>query len=448
MARTTRDLDLHGCRAVVMGLGRFGGGVAAARFLSRAGASVLVTDRQDASALAESVEELRRWPVRFRLGEHRREDFAGADLVVASPAVPPAGNPFLETAAEHGARVTTEIALGLERLPSRRTMAVTGTVGKSTVAAMIAHGMTRLGDAPAHLVGNIGASLLAALDGIDPEDWVVVELSSFMLEWLADHPFSPQVAVMTPFHPHHLERHGTVEAYRAAKARLFRGQRAGDRAVFAAEAAERFPTEAGVERREVSEPASASLAVAGEHNRRNAALAAEAAAAALGIERSEAEAALRSFRGLAHRLEGVGRFAGVSYVNDAKATTPEAAERALEALAPGPLRAILGGAERGQQLGRLARAAAKRCRGIYTVGETGDRIADAAEAAGERAGAVVRRCGTVEAAVRAAAADATEGETVILTPGCASSDQFPNYEHRGAAFVDAVRRIAGGGDAT
>ncbi len=190
--------DPRGKRVTVAGLGRFGGGIEVSRWLAGQGARVLVTDRDPAEKLAESVKKLEGLPIEFRLGEHRAEDFTSADLVVTSPAIPPM-NPYLQAATEAGVPVTTEIRLFIERCPCRRILGVTGTKGKSTTTAMLGEVLrTRF---TTWVGGNIGGSLLDRLPRMQPDDLVVLELSSYMLEHLRPMRWSPHVAVVTMISP-------------------------------------------------------------------------------------------------------------------------------------------------------------------------------------------------------------------------------------------------------
>lgn len=486
---------MQGKRVTVMGLGRFGGGVGVTRWLAAHGAEVLVTDLDPAEKLEASLAQVRglvdAGAVTLRLGEHNVADFTGADLVVANPAVPrPWDNRFLRAATAAGVPITTEIRLLTERLPAREcVIGVTGSAGKSTTTAMIAHALriqtaahdeTRpSGSVASHSVflgGNLGGSMLADLGRITPRDWVVLELSSAMLHWLgpgegapgesraAEFPgFSPGIAVVTNLSPNHIDWHGSLEHYRASKQRIVRGQRAGDRyACFAGEpGAERVETWASltpavidvVTQRE-ADALPARLAIPGGHNRRNAALAIAAVRAAMGAEFDEAAAmkALASFTGLPHRLSLAAevpsridpRGAPVRCFNDSKSTTPESALLAVRAFEEDPevgaarVHLIAGGYDKGSDLSPLGRLAG-RLAGLYTLGATGQTIAAAAPPEAVQAGRV-HVCGTLERCVEAALARAKPGDVLLLSPGCASWDQFTNFEERGDEFVRLARK--------
>ncbi|MHB1156993.1 MAG: Mur ligase family protein [Phycisphaerales bacterium] len=458
-------------RIVVMGLGRFGGGLGVTQFLVNQGAKVLVTDLLPAEKLADSLAKLNGVPVEYRLGEHRTTDFAHADLVVVNPAVDPRGNPYIEAAKTAGVPLTTEIGLFIDHCcvgdGRRRTIGITGTAGKSTTTAMIGHilkkglrdeGTKGPGDEGTEgqrvwVGGNLGGSLLAHVGAIGPDDWIVLELSSFMLETFTD--WSPHIAVVTNIGDNHLDRHGTLGAYIKAKRTILHHQRREDRAILGPGLDDwRFCTSAMTVIED--EPLDITLAIPGEHNRLNATLAV-AAVEAIGVSRDDAVAALRTFRGLPHRLCLVHEYRGVRCYDDSKCTTPDAAKLAIDCFAPQAgaersaapvssvgrtLRIILGGYDKHADLAPLARYAAERCAGLYTIGVTGDRIADAA---GQHIAALqlpcqVYRCGDLDTAVTATLAHAQSGEVILLSPACASWDQFTNYEQRGNRFAELVRQ--------
>ncbi len=442
---------LAGVRAVVMGLGRFGGGVGAARFLATRGARVLVTDLAAPESLAASVAALEGLDITFRLGEHCDEDFRQADLLVVNPAVKATGNRFIALAREAGAKVTSEIRLLVNHLSQRlsdrrRVVGVTGTAGKSTTTAMIGHVLARqtggqMGPRRVHIGGNLGGSLLERLDAIRADDVVVLELSSFMLAGLDEDRWSPGLAVVSTFAANHLDWHSDVDDYRRAKQTILRHQQPGDAAILGPDAAD-WPTAPDVRRVVVgSSSETLPLLTPGTHNQLNAQLAL-AACEFLGMQRAAAAAALADFAGLPHRLQLVAERQDVRYYNDSKATTPEAAMLAMQSFAPGIVHAILGGYDKKADLGAMAQLAARRCRAVYTVGATGAAIAAAAKSIGA---AEVVPCGDVDAAVAATTTRVHRGDVVLLSPGCASWDQFDNFEQRGVAFVAAVLKYVGEG---
>lgn len=425
----------------VMGLGRFGGGLGVARWLHAHGARVLVTDLADANALAGPLAQLPPG-VRTRLGGHDRRDFVDSDLVVASPAVArPWEHPCLLAAADAGVPITTEIGLLVATLPDRtRVIGITGTAGKSTTSAMAARAIGAAGQR-VHLGGNIGGSLLEA--DIGPGDFVVLELSSFMLHWLGQRRWSPGTAVLTNLSPNHLDWHGTMEHYEQSKRHIAQHQRPGDLLM-----GDRWP-ELVFATRVVPCDDLPPLALPGGHNRANAAMALAAAAATLerhGIARDQGAMAdaVAGFAGLPHRLQRVAEHAGVTFYNDSKCTTPQAVVLAVDAIADRTPRErihlIAGGADKGVDLSAIAELS-RTVAHVHTIGATGPHLVEMAHALGGRA----THHGTLEPAFHAAADACPPGGAVLLSPGCASWDQFPNYEARGALFVDCVhRRIAGG----
>ncbi|MGD1916153.1 MAG: Mur ligase family protein [Phycisphaerales bacterium] len=433
------QFEPRGKRVTVMGLGRFGGGLGVTRWLHAQGADVLVTDMADADALDEQVSKLPSG-VRTRFGGHDAQDFTTADLVVASPAVAhPWTNRYLNAAMEAGVPVTTEIGLAIERLPDRaRVIGVTGTAGKSTTCAMTARALETTG-LPVHLGGNIGGSLLEA--NIGAEDLIVLELSSFMLHWLGDAQWSPGTAVLTNLSPNHLDWHETLEHYEHSKRNIAAHQRAGDLLL-----CDRWPELAAATRLKPSEDLPR-LTVPGSHNRTNGAMALAAARATLerlGIAHDAITLrdAVASFPGLPHRLQFVAEHRGISFYNDSKCTTPQAVALAVRALAeqvpPDSIHLIAGGADKGVDLRAIAELA-RKIGHVHTIGTTGPAIVQAAHALGGRAS----HHGTLDAAFAAAADACPTGGAVLLSPGCASWDQFTNYEERGAMFVDLVRARIG-----
>jgi len=419
-----------GQRAVVMGLGRFGGGAGAARWLAEQGADVLVTDLAGADQLASGLDAIadlvRSGTVTLRLGEHNVSDFTDADLVIANPGVPrPWENRFLRAAAAAGACVTTEIGLLVHRLPARtRTIGVTGTAGKSTTVSMVAHVLRAAGH-PVHLGGNIGGSLLSELGRITPDAWVVLELSSAQLHWIAG--WSPHVAIVTNVASNHVDWHGTQMHYEASKRRIVASQQAGDAALLGP-GAEGWALPEGVERLRPASTSGLHLRIPGDHNVDNAAMAIGACERA-GVDPGFARRALADFPGLPHRLQVVAEHDGVRFVNDSKSTTPEAAALAIHAFDPARVRLIAGGYDKRIDLSPLADAA-RACASVHPIGATAPDLAAATGAT---------PCDTLDAAFAAATALACEGDVILLSPGCASWDQFANYEERGRRFEELTR---------
>lgn len=475
-------LDPTGQRVTVMGLGRFGGGVGVTRWLCAQGCRVLVTDAKPADQLREPIADIQELidagQVTLRLGEHRESDFTGADLVIANPAVPrPWDNRYLCAASRAGVPITTEIRLAIERLPSRdRTVGITGSAGKSTTSAMVAGALkTVLGAHRVHLGGNIGGSLLESVATMQPDDWAVLELSSAQLHWLtadAGYPgapgFSPRIAVLTNLTPNHIDWHGDVMHYVRSKGQIARDQvETLDTFITVFDGPSNLalyhwpqpvcrmihlhPLDAKTDPWPVAEHLR--LRIPGAHNRLNARVAGAAAvAAALADDpsREPGDAARRcaeaisAFPGLPHRLAFVGEARGVRYFNDSKCTTPEAALLAVRAFADDPevglsrVHLIAGGYDKGSNLWPVAELAFDIA-GLYCIGATGARLASVDAKVGS--GGHVQMCGTLDAAAAAAAARARPGDVVLLSPACASWDQFTNYEQRGERFAALVRGL-------
>jgi UDP-N-acetylmuramoylalanine--D-glutamate ligase len=432
--------DLAGRKVTVMGLGRFGGGVGVARWLASLppvgqGADVLVTDTQSAGKLDASVKQLTdltaRRLVSLRLGEHNVADFTTCDLVIANPAVArPWDDRYLRAAAAAGVPITTEIRLLTERISRQQVIGITGSAGKSTTTAMIHHILLKAG-LRAHLGGNIGGTLLTELPRIEPDDWIVLELSSAMLYWLGegigwtDAPgWSPRVAVLTNISANHIDWHGSYAHYQDSKRNIFKYQNAGG-----ADSDRRVTIEA------LRDPAPPiALKLPGKHNQTNARLAIEAVRQATGLGHEQTAPLLADFPGLPHRLQLVAEGAGLTFYNDSKSTTPEATVLAVAAFDdPAKVHLIAGGYDKGSDLTPIAQLAA-RTAGLYTIGKTGQSLAANASQLGRAA-----FCETLDTAVDRAFDRMETGDILVLSPGCASWDQFTNYEARGEAFIRLVQ---------
>lgn len=459
---TPRSTDYRDLRATVMGLGRFGGGVGATRFLATRGARVTVTDLAGEEELADSLAAIADVPVAaVHLGGHRESDFRDADLVVVNPAVP-IDHPLLAVARDAGVRLTTEIELFLAHARGK-IIGVTGSTGKSTTASLI-HSILESAGRTARLGGNIGVSLLPIVGEIRDDDWTVLELSSFQLEWLDRPEWEPDIAIVTNFQPNHLDRHGTLAAYRAVKQNLLRAQRPDSTAILNADDADvsAWPTRGrrllfgaqppdddraeGVfalgneclirfdgDSRRI--PLLEGFHLPGEHMRR-AALAAACAALAAGIGPEAIDAGLRAFRGLPHRLQFVAERDGRRFCDDSKATTPEAACAALAAFTE-PIVLLAGGWDKQVDLTEFAAAIAERTKGTALMGATAERLADLIRAV--RPDGAIRVCATFEEAFAFATALASPGDVVLLSPGCASYGLFRDYEERGRRFQELTR---------
>jgi UDP-N-acetylmuramoylalanine--D-glutamate ligase len=441
MVRT--EEEFAGQRITVMGLGRFGGGVGAVRFLVERGAIVTVTDHAPAVDLEAPLKEIAALPrVTLRLGGHDVRDFREAHLVVVNPAVKP-GNPFVQQAHDMGVAVSSEIRLFWQRCPCR-IAGVTGSNGKSTTTALL-HTMLQADGRRAWLGGNLGGSLLSDLPRIGPDDWVVLELSSFQLADLAQLRVSPAVAVVTNFTPNHLDWHPTLDDYRQAKQVLLRWQSVDDLAVLPADS--EVMTWPGAARRVLFDVNSPDAESAGREqalfrhrqNRSNVSAAA-AAARAMGVGSEAIRSACRDFRGLPHRLQHVGTIAGRTFYDDSAATTVESTLAALESLEQ-PIVLLAGGADKGVDLAPLAEAVVRRAKGAVLMGSVAPRLASLVRDCGPHGVSFrrIRVAASFDEAFRSACALAEPGDAVLLSPGCSSFGWFTNFAERGARFVAAVR---------
>jgi UDP-N-acetylmuramoylalanine--D-glutamate ligase len=409
-------------RALVVGLAR--SGQAAALALARHGVPTVGVDRGEGL----DVGRLAAAGVEIHLGTEEDRLLEGVDLLVKSPGVP--GESALPTAARsQGIPIWSEIELGF-RLLRNPLIGVTGTNGKTTTSELLG-AIFRAAERPVAVAGNVGRPLTGLDDAIGTDAWIVCELSSFQLEDV--HRFRPRVGVLLNLEADHLDRHGTYEDYRAAKLRVFENQTEADVAVVPRDFGA-IPGGAVRVEFEAADELPAEPLIPGTHNRENAA-AATAAARAAGIGDDAIAEALRTFPGVEHRLELVAEIDGVRFVNDSKATNTTAARRGIEAYAVRPLRLILGGSLKGESFDELAESLPASVRSIDLIGEASDQLA----ASLGRAGRLYRRSGDLATAVGAAAGEAEPGDVVLLSPACASYDQFRDYEERGEAF----RRLVG-----
>jgi len=435
---------------LVVGLAR--SGVAAATLLARRGERVFGVDsgRPD----PDPSEGLCALGVEVSLDDPGLKLLDGVNAVVKSPGVP-ADAPVIVAARERGVPVLGELELGW-RLISNRFIAVTGTNGKTTVAEWLGH-VFRAAGRPVDVAGNVGTPLTALVDQVGSGIEIVCECSSFQLEDSV--AFAPEVAILLNVSPDHLDRHETLDAYRAAKLRVFANQGPDDHAVFDLDDPVcDIPGDAGMASYGVeaceSDPAclvylrdavieadgeplveAAEVALPGLHNLRNA-MAVTAAALSAGIPRDAIAKGLTDFAGVPHRLERVAEIAAVSFVNDSKATNVAAAIAAINSFSGG-VRVILGGSLKGDRFTELIPAVAAQCSACYLIGAAASALAD------DLAGADVplHQSGDLATALAAASADAVAGDVVLLAPACASFDQFPDYEQRGELFRQLVREL-------
>jgi UDP-N-acetylmuramoylalanine--D-glutamate ligase len=436
-----------------MGLAR--SGRAAAKLLARGGWRVYASDAGSSPDLSAVADELRPAGIEVDLGGHDHARIAAADLAVVSPGIPPDAPPVAAARAA-GVRVVSEIFVALQALSRSRVIAVTGTNGKSTTTALVAHLLTGLGRRTA-AAGNIGRALSElALEEEGPE-WIALEISSFQLHDTPD--FSPLVGVLTNLSPDHLDRYPGVKEYYADKKLLFAGATPASRWVTSCDDAAVQEMTIGVPGRHFTfstlgvaeawlDRADGSLWLMGErlcareelqlfgvHNIANSLAAALAVAAAedeplTDQMRAGLREGLASFPGLPHRLERVGEFEGVLWVNDSKATNVDAARMAIQAM-DRPAVILMGGRHKGESYRSLARPLSSQAAHVIAYGESASRIES--DLAG--AGVSVQVLGSdFEEVIAAARRLARPGDVVLLAPACSSFDMFRDFEHRGDTF--------------
>ena len=449
--------ELRGKRVLVVGLAR--SGRAAARCLGRRGAVVTVTDSRPPAVFQDVIPELTALKVGLELGFHRTETFLRQDLVVVSPGVP-WDLPQLQAARARGIQVVTEVEAASWFLTGRL-IGITGTNGKTTTTALLGK-MLEASGLPTFVGGNIGIPLISAVDHIQPGTVLVTELSSFQLE--AAQNLHPNVAVLLNITPNHLDRHASFQDYQRAKAKIFSQLTPADYAILNADdpnVMSLVPAAAGTRRiffsRRQNLPDGIYVAkgqvryraghlerplfdirdvrLRGAFNLENV-LAASAAACVVGADFDALRRAVLEFKGVEHRLEFVRRIRGVDFYNDSKGTSVDATAKALSAFERG-VHLILGGKDKGAPYLPLVRFIKGRVHDIFLIGAAADRISQ------ELSGTVeMVHSGDLETAVREAFKRAGPGDVVLLSPACASFDQFRDYEHRGRAFKQIVRGLA------
>jgi len=445
--------ELRGKHVLVIGLARTG--IATARFCAEHGATVTAMDTHGESELGAEVLHLREEGVQLELGGHPESSLLKQDLVIPSPGVP-ADAPVLQAARAKGITVWSEIELA-DRFLDGRLIGITGSNGKTTTTSLVHH-ILRVAGFSTLIAGNIGTPMISRVALTSADTIMVAELSSFQLELIET--FHPDIAVLLNLTPDHLDRHGTMEAYTAAKARLFEKQTESDFAVLNADDpavvnlvpkrprvywfSRKQPVLRGAYLREEEIVFRTSkqeevllkrqeISLPGTHNLENV-LAAVTAARLEGAAVAAIAEAVRTFPGVEHRLEFVVEIAGVRYYNDSKATNVDATLKALEAF-PGRVLVILGGKDKGSDYSALQTALRERSVLALLIGAAAEKIEQ------QIAGSVAtERAGTMERAVEMASQAARRGDVVLLAPACASFDQFENYEHRGQLFKELVHK--------
>ncbi len=450
--------DMRGKRVLVMGLGLQGSGMAAARYAAQQGATVRVTDMKSAQVLAPSVQALAGLPIEFVLGQHRDEDFLWADIVIRNPGIP-RSSPYLRLAREHGARIEMELALFMLACPAR-TLGITGTRGKTTTSTLL-YEILRASGTPTLLGGNVaGVETLSLLPQIHPDMLVVLEMSSWQLEGFTPHKISPSVAVMTNIYPDHLNTYESMQEYAEAKAQIFRYQRPQDIAVFNYDNpwTRRFGEEAPARTWFTSLERGGSFArgssefvpfafsdtpLAGRHNLENILLA-TTTARLLGVPDEVIAQTVRTFHGVAHRLQEVAVVHGVTYINDSTSTTPVAGRVGIEAF-DAPIVLVAGGNSKHLPLEDWPAQIAQRCRDVLFLSGSGtDELLPALRAEVTKLGIPDPVRGVFDnftAAMDSAVTLARPGDVVLFSPGFTSFGMFLNEFDRGNQFVAYVHRL-------
>jgi UDP-N-acetylmuramoylalanine--D-glutamate ligase len=448
------SIELRKMRVLIVGLARTG--FATALFCAKRNAKVTATDLRSESELGDAVAQLREAGVGLELGGHNEKTFLAQDLIIPSPGVP-ANEPLLVNARSKKITVWSEIELAYRFLEGEL-IGITGSNGKTTTTTLVHHILTTAGRT-AFLAGNVGTPLILFVESMDAGTVAVAELSSFQLELI--NKFRPDIGVFLNLTPDHLDRHGSMEAYAAAKARIFENQTELDAAVLNADdpptvaLAPKKPQVFWFSREKMVEQGAcargedivimhhgkeefvmkvAEIPLAGAHNVENV-LAAVMAARLSEVDAATIAKAVKSFAGVEHRLEFVREVGGVRYFNDSKATNVDATLKALDAF-PGRILVILGGKDKGSDYTVLQKPLREKAILALLIGAAADKIE------GQIAGSVaIERAGTIERAVEIASQAAQSGDVVLLAPACASFDQFQSYEHRGRAFKELVRGI-------
>lgn len=448
-------MELAGKKTLVVGLGK--SGLAAAGFLRARGAQVTANDAQPAEKIAGAA-QLKEQGIELIAGSHPTSLFEKADLIVASPGVPLALEPFQKAKAA-GVPIISEVELAARFLRGRL-IGITGSNGKTTTTTLMGEVLKHAG-LPAQVGGNIGTPLISLVETSRDDSFTVIELSSFQLEAVESlHLFA---AVLLNITPDHLDRYNSMDAYAAAKANIFRNQTSEDLAVLNADDVrvaamstnahktffsckreleeglflrgdEVIARANGVERMLVARN---EIGIRGAHNLENV-MATLAVGLACGAAPDSMRKTISAFKGVEHRLEFVAEINGVKFYNDSKATNVDSTIKALEAFDKGVI-VILGGKDKGGEYAPLVPLIQSRCEQIILIGAAADKIA--AALANTKP---LHRATTMPEAVKLGSELAQAGDVVLLAPACASFDMFDNYEHRGRVFKEAVQQLKGG----
>ena len=422
-------------KITMLGLGVLGRGIGVADFLARHGARLLVTDLKDKNALTPALKKLKlHRNIRYVLGKHRLEDFRNCDMVIKAAGVP-LDSPYIALAKHRKIPVEMDTSLFLKLAPKINFIGVTGTRGKTTTTFLI-HEILKKARKHVFLAGNIkGIATLPLLEGVRAGDYVVAELDSWQLQGFGDAKISPPVAVFTTFLPDHLNYYrGRMSRYFKDKANIFRYQKKGNFFIAGSGLGKYLPKKPKAKlviARSSNVPRGWKIKIPGEHNKLNVACAL-AAARALGIPDRSIKSAVERFRGVPGRLELVREWHGVKFYNDTTATTPDATIAALKALSrKRNVVLIVGGADKKLDIVKISPAFKKYCKSVVLLPGSGtDRLKIKAPIVG-----------SMDKAVKLAAAQAKKGDIVLLSPGFASFGLFKNEYDRGDQFSSLVKKL-------
>jgi UDP-N-acetylmuramoylalanine--D-glutamate ligase len=457
-----------GKKVIVIGAARQG--TALSRYLASKGAQVILTDMHSLDELPPNLTDLEKLGIQLHLGGHPLELLEGADLVCVSGGVP-LTIPFIQAALQRGIPLSNDSQIFLEACPAQ-VIGITGSSGKTTTTALVGlmaqkYFEMKQNGHRAWVGGNIGNPLIEQVDQIDEDDLVVLELSSFQLELMTR---SPQIAAILNITPNHLDRHGSMQAYIAAKSRILRFQHPGDVAILNRDDPGSWSLAENLKSDLISfgfqKPDSKQngtyiykdaiwlqlgreslkmlplewIQLPGRHNIANV-LAACAIATAASLALPAIQTAIEEFTGIPHRLEFIRNINGADWYNDSIATAPERTMAAIEAF-EGPLVLLLGGRDKNLPWDDLSQLIHQRVRAVVLFGEAAGLIERALGAVkkGETL-QVISRCNTLEEAIHAAAKLAQPGDTVLLSPGCTSFDAFKDFEERGEYFRKLVNAL-------
>ncbi len=441
-----------------MGLGRFGGGLDSALFTAKAGARVLITDLASETELEGSIRELKEYDISFHLGEHREDDFQQTQVLIVNPAVAP-DNQFVQVARKAGALVTSQMELFFQLCPAR-IVGITGANGKSTTTSLTAHllksgcGQEDVGYKNVWLGGNIGHQpLLDIVDEITDDDLVVLEISNFQLEQLAQIQAAPDIALITNLTANHLDRHGTFESYCRVKEGIFQYQKSDtdtpSTSIFNAEDSitqswyQKYLNDAhrkciAFSADDVPDEYAEVFRLPGRVNRSNLA-GAMAIVSCFNINPKRIMKAIKSFEGLPNRCQFIAETNGVRWYDDSKATTPVSTMAALKGINE-PKILIAGGYDKQIDFAELGACIAERAKACILIGQTAPKIAESIQSVGFT-DCQIRQADSMEQAVQFSYELAASGDVVLMSPACASYDMFKNYIQRSEAFIESVKAL-------